>query len=405
MLPAPAASLAPPQTRQSQLVDLQRVKTDVTPTSLYIHVPFCLRRCSYCDFAVEPTRRPPIAVWLDSIEAELAALRAEQGWAEPLRLDTLYIGGGTPSLMGAGAMADLRERIERHATLLPGVEWTSEANPETLTTDLARDWALAGVNRISLGVQTFHEPALKWMGRLHGADGPPRAIDAARAAGIDNLSVDLIFALPERLGRDWADDLDRVLALDPQHVSLYGLTAESTTPLGRWVREGREKMVEDDVYASQYRLAAERLPAAGFVHYEVSNFGLPRRESRHNSVYWTGAPYIGLGPGAHSFYPPLRRWNERSWETYRAKVAEGGLAVVESESIDAEAARLEAIWLGMRTTAGYRPAQWDAGMERLAAEWESAGWAEKSSDETVRLTPEGWLLLDRLTVELDKVAP
>jgi oxygen-independent coproporphyrinogen-3 oxidase len=385
-------------------VDLQRVKTVVTPTSLYIHVPFCLRRCSYCDFAVEPTRRPPIAVWLDSVEAELAGLAHEQGWDQPLRLETLYIGGGTPSLMGAGAMAELRTRIERHATLATGLEWTAEANPETLSSELARDWAQAGVNRISIGVQTFHEPALKWMGRLHGADGPARAMDAAREAGFDNLSVDLIFALPDRLGRDWSRDIDLALDLEPQHVSLYGLSAEAATPLGRWVREGREQMVEDDVYASQYRLAAERLPAAGFVHYEVSNFGLPGRESRHNSVYWTGAPYIGLGPGAHSFLPPVRRWNERSWEAYRARVAEGGLAVVESEALDAAAERLEAIWLGMRTTEGYRPARWDAGMVRLAADWEKEGWAT-SSNETLRLTTEGWLLLDKLAVELDKAAP
>jgi oxygen-independent coproporphyrinogen-3 oxidase len=163
-------------------------------------------------------------------------------------------------------------------------------------------------------------------------------------------------------------------------------------------------MVEDDVYASQYRLAAERVPAAGFMHYEVSNFGLPGRESRHNSVYWTGEPYIGLGPGAHSFLPPLRRWNERSWEAYRAKVADGGLAVVESEALDGAASRLEAIWLGMRTTNGYRPVRWDGAMERLAADWAKEGWAT-SSNETLRLTPEGWLLLDRLAVELDKVAP
>src|SRR5207253_2709224 len=124
-------------------------------------------------------------------------------------------------------------------------------------------------------------------------------------------SIDLIFALPERLGRDWSADLDQTLALEPQHISLYGLTAESTTPLGRWVREGRESMPDDDAYAAQYRLAAERLPAAGFEHYEVSNFSRAGRASRHNIVYWTGKAYIGLGPGAHSFLPPLRRWNER----------------------------------------------------------------------------------------------
>ena len=185
------------------------------------------------------------------------------------------------------------------------------------------DWRRAGVNRVSLGVQTFHAPALKWMGRLHGPEGAAKAMDAARLAGFDNVSVDLIFGLPARLGRDWGADLFRALALEPEHVSLYGLTAEAGAPLGRWVKEGRESLAAEDRYADEYLLAHERLTAAGFEHYEVSNFGLPGRRSRHNFTYWTGAPYAALGPGSHAFYPPLRRWNVRSWDDYRRMLLVG----------------------------------------------------------------------------------
>ncbi|MBX6365651.1 MAG: radical SAM family heme chaperone HemW [Gemmatimonadetes bacterium] len=371
------------------------------PAHLYVHVPFCLRRCSYCDFAVTATREPPIAAWLDAIDAELTLLAEAEGWTAPLELRTLYIGGGTPSLLGLGAMRRLRERLERHARWDDAtVEWTAEANPETLTPALAADWRAAGVNRISLGAQTFHEPTLRWMGRLHGADGPARAVAACRAAGVDNISIDLIFGLPARLGRDWDADLSRALALEPTHVSLYGLTAEAGTPLGRWVAEGRERMVDEDAYAAEYLLAVERMRGAGFEHYEVSNFALRGRQSAHNGAYWTGAAYVGLGPGAHSFLPPVRRWNERDWLAYRRSLDEGRLPRAGEERIDAAAARLESIWLGLRTSAGLALEGLNGAQRRLTERWVVEGWAEVGGGR-VRLTPNGWLLLDRLAVELD----
>ncbi|MBA4156123.1 MAG: radical SAM family heme chaperone HemW [Gemmatimonadetes bacterium] len=369
------------------------------PRSLYVHVPFCVRRCSYCDFAVQAVRDPPVDAWLDAVGGEIALLAAERGWSEPLILDTLYVGGGTPSLLGVGAMAALAERLQPHARWDPAaVEWTCEANPESFTPDLARDWRAAGVNRISLGVQTFHEPSLRWMGRLHGPDGPARAMDAAREAGFESVSVDLIFALPHRLGRDWATDLDRALALAPEHVSLYGLTAEPGTPLGRWVEEGREHLADDDRYADEYLLAHERLRAAGFHHYEVSNFALPGHASRHNSVYWTGAPYAALGPGAHAFYPPLRRWNMRSWDAYIEAVAADRLPVEGEESVGPEEVALERVWLRLRTEGGYPLGESTAIQCETAAEWVRFGWA-RTDDDRLRLTAEGWLLLDRLALE------
>ncbi|HEX2092839.1 MAG TPA: radical SAM family heme chaperone HemW [Longimicrobiaceae bacterium] len=386
--------------RGPERAGVEESRAHSAPRALYIHVPFCSRRCSYCDFAVQATRVAPTREWLDAVETEARLLAAERGWTEPLELDTVYVGGGTPSLLGPGAMAALAERLRPFATWNPStVEWTCEANPESFTPELAADWRAAGVNRISLGAQSFHPPALRWMGRLHGPEGPARAMLAARSAGFDNVSVDLIFGLPERLGRDWGGDLERALELEPEHVSLYGLTAEAGAPLGRWVREGRESLAEEDRYADEYLLAHERLTAAGFVHYEVSNFGLPGRASRHNLVYWTGAPYAALGPGAHAFYNPLRRWNLRDWRAYREALLEGRLPTEDEERVDADEAALERAWLLLRTKAGFPLPDATAAQRTLAAEWVRRGWA-RIDRETLRLGAEGWLLLDRLAVEL-----
>lgn len=370
-----------------------------TPEYLYVHVPFCVRRCSYCDFAVTVASEPPVGAWLDTVTAELGGLVRRHGW-ERLRLKTVYVGGGTPSLLGAGALAALRERLAAHADLAPDVEFTAEANPESLTPALAEDWRDAGVNRISLGVQTFHEPALRWMGRMHGPAGAVAAVEAARRGGIRNISVDLIFGLPAHLARDWADDLERALALAPAHVSLYGLTAEQETPLGRWVRDGREYLADEDRYADEYLLAVDRLGRAGFEHYEVSNFARPGLRSRHNSAYWTGEPWIGLGAGAHSFVDGVRSWNDRDWARYRSRVVATHSATAGSEQPEAGEGALERAWLMLRTDAGVVPGELSAAQRDLLDAWRRRGWAV-TTGRRVRLTAEGWLLLDRLAVELD----
>ncbi len=373
----------------------------MSPEYLYLHVPFCVRRCSYCDFAVDVVRRAPLEAWLDAISAELALLSETESWEWPLRLRTVYVGGGTPSLLGAAGMEALRRRLEPHVRLADDVEWTVEANPESFDADVARGWREAGVNRLSLGAQTFDERALKWMGRLHGPDGPVRAVEAARRAGIENVSIDLIFGLPARLGRDWGADLSRVLELAPAHVSLYGLTAEAATPLERWVREGREVLADEEAYEAEYLLAAERLGAAGYVHYEVSNFARPGLESRHNSAYWTGEAYLGLGPSAHSYLPPERRWNLRDWAAYRSAVAAGRSPVDSREVVEGAARELERTWLALRTRAGLSREGWTEAQEAMVETWVDRGWAEHVQD-AVRLTPAGWLLLDRLAVEFDE---
>jgi oxygen-independent coproporphyrinogen III oxidase len=371
----------------------------MAPRSLYIHVPFCTRRCSYCDFAVEATSDAPVQEWLSSVVRELELTAEQREWSLPIVVETVYIGGGTPSLLGAGVMQALRNRFAPWVLWSDAAEWTCEANPESFSPELARDWKAAGVNRISLGLQTFHEPALRWMGRLHGSEGSPRAVEAARSAGFDNVSLDLIFGLPSRLRRDWEDDLDRVIALQPEHVSLYGLTAEAGAPLGRWVGEGRESLADEDSYAAEYLLAHEKLTAAGFEHYEVSNFGRPGRASRHNFAYWTGEPYAALGPGSHAFFPPERRWNLRSWNAYREALKQGVLPLDGTERIDSETAELERAWLVLRTSRGFRPDVGNAREVRLMKFWLDNEFAETTPG-GYRLTPRGWLLLDELAVAL-----
>ena len=369
--------------------------------SVYVHAPFCVRRCVYCDFAVTVSATGDPVGWAEALEAELGHVEREGLLRLAPRLETLYVGGGTPSLLGPGAMDALRALLGRGRLDDPGLEWTVEANPESFDLPLATAWRQAGVNRVSLGVQSFHAPTLRWMGRLHGSEGAETAVGTARAAGLGNVSIDLIFGLPAGVGRSWRHDLERAQALDVPHVSLYGLSVESATPLGRAVAEGREPPVDEDRYREEFLEAAERLGAAGYEHYEVSNFARPGFASRHNQAYWDGRPYLGLGNGAHSYAHPIRRWNVRDWGEYRTRLRRGESTEESRERLDAEAAALEEIWLGLRTASGLATAGWGAEALRLASGWERAGLAEVREGR-VRLTARGWLGLDGLAVELER---
>ena len=367
--------------------------------SVYVHAPFCARRCFYCDFAVKVASADR-DVWLSALSAEVRALEREGVFLFDETLDTLYVGGGTPSLLGAPAMGALRTIIGEKRLRHSDLEWTAEANPESFTPNVATGWRCAGVNRISLGIQSFHAPSLQWMGRLHGADGARSVVRIGRAAGFTNLSVDLIFGLPARLERDWGRDLDQALSLDPDHVSLYGLSAEPATPFGRAVADRRETLPDGERYEHEYLFAVERLAEAGYDAYEVSNFARPGFESRHNSVYWSGEPYVGLGNGAHSYRHPVRRWNLRDWDAYRAGAEDSGLPVDDQEALDAGNVRLERIWLGLRTRRGISLRDLPASARDRAEGWEEGALAVLEGS-VVRLTPRGWLVMDRLTIELD----
>ncbi len=369
-------------------------------SAVYVHAPFCVRRCVYCDFAVTVRSQGDVSGWSEALAAEVALVEREGLLRLAPRLETLYVGGGTPSLLGPEAMRELSRILGEDRLAHPALEWTAEANPESFTREVAEGWVAAGVNRVSLGVQSFDEDALRWMGRMHGPEGAMRAVRTAREAGLHNLSVDLIFGLPTSLDRRWSDDLERALELDVPHVSLYGLGIEPGTPLGRAVAEGREPPVDEERYREEYLEASERLADAGYEHYEVSNFARPGYASRHNRVYWDGRPYLGLGNGAHSYAHPVRRWNVRDWAAYRARVLEGQAPEEGRERLDEEAAALERVWLDLRTRDGLGTGRLGPEARRLVEAWARDGLAVVVEGR-VRPTPVGWLELDRLAVELD----
>jgi oxygen-independent coproporphyrinogen-3 oxidase len=357
---------------------------------VYVHVPFCVRRCSYCDFSIAVRKHIPAAEYVDTVGRELESAHLDA------KLETIYLGGGTPSLLPAEAIQALLFRIP-HSDL--DTEITLEANPEDVTDAAVRSWRSAGVNRISLGAQSFDDGVLKWMHRSHDAARIGDAVRTLRDAGIENISLDLIFALPDELQRDWNRDLDSAITLRPTHVSLYGLTVEERTPLDRWISRGATKLPADDRYAEEYLAAHTRLNADGYQFYEVSNASRDGFRSRHNSAYWSGRPYVGLGPAAHSFDGLARRWNLRAWEAYRRAIAAGRSVVESEEVLTPEQQELERIYLALRTsdglalTARYRP------LPPLTADWLEQGWLVEQGDR-LRCTAEGWLRLDALVAKL-----
>ncbi|HYD51468.1 MAG TPA: radical SAM family heme chaperone HemW [Gemmatimonadaceae bacterium] len=365
------------------------------PRHLYVHVPFCARRCAYCDFSIAVRARTPVDEYLRGLAAELA-LRFPP--VEPWRLDTLYLGGGTPSRLGAEGIAGLLDLVRERATIAADAEVTVEANPEDVDERTVDAWMAAGVNRLSIGVQSFEDEVLRWMHRVHDAAAAERAVRAARSAGLQNLSIDLIFALPEALRRVWPDDLSRAIDLAPTHVSLYGLTVEPHTPLSRWRERGEVEESPEERYEAEYLLAHERLAAAGFDHYEVSNFGLPERHARHNGAYWTGAAYAGIGPAAHEFDGfSRRRWNVAPYAEWQRRLASGLDPEGGYERLDDENRTAEDVYLGLRTTGGL-PLR--SGEADRVSRWVDAGWARLLPEDRLVLTPTGWLRLDALARDL-----
>jgi oxygen-independent coproporphyrinogen-3 oxidase len=311
----------------------------------------------------------------------------------PTALRTLYFGGGTPSHLPLEALDGLVR------TLAPAgsseLEITLEANPEDVTPDAARAWRRVGINRISLGAQSFDDRALRWMHRVHSAAKTQAAVRALRDAEFANVSLDLIFGLPTELDRDWRRDLECALTLDPAHLSLYGLTVEARTPLARWVSRGAIAAPDDERYADEYLLAHDVLGRAGFEFYEVSNAARAHR-SRHNAAYWSGQAYLGLGPAAHSFDGAVRRWNIAAWEAYRRAVGGGTRPVAGEERLTPALQELERRYLALRTSDGLEATAVSAGQR---ARWRAAGWITAAGDR-VRCTPEGWLRLDALVADL-----
>jgi len=365
----------------------------VHPRHVYVHVPFCGRRCAYCDFAIAVRRTVPTQEYADALSRELALRFPDGEW----EADTLYLGGGTPSRLGGAGVSLVLNVLRRRISLSADAEVTIEANPDDVTPEAVEGWRRAGVNRLSIGSQSFDDRVLSWMHRTHDSASIERAVNTARAEGIENVSLDLIFALPEGMERSWESDLTQALALAPSHLSLYGLTIEPKTPLGRWHDRGEVVSSPDEQYESEFLFAHEGMSRAGFEHYEVSNFALPGRQSRHNAAYWSGVSYAGLGPSAHEFDGRCRRWNVPAYAAWLERLATGADPLEGSEHLTADNRVAEEIYLGLRTTGGLTL----TGVEiARVAGWVEAGWAVLEHESRLTLTPSGWLRLDALAADL-----
>lgn len=365
---------------------------------LYVHVPFCARRCTYCDFSIAVRPRVPADEYLGALEREIART------ALPAELDTIYLGGGTPSRLGAEGIARLARTL---GLPRPLAEFTLEANPEDVTADAARAWAAAGVTRLSIGAQSFDDRVLAWMHRTHTAQAIPAAVRAAREAGIGSLSLDVIFALPGVLGRDLERDLSCAVACEPDHVSLYGLTVEPGTPLAHQIERGDAAPAPEPRYEEEYLLAQEALERAGYRFYEVSNAARTGHQAVHNRAYWRLVPYLGLGPSAHSFDGTVRWWNEAAYARWVRLLGWDQSPVAGREILSPAQRELERRYLSLRTAEGMElsepcPAPLDANVRR----WVAQGWAKVvpggpgGMARRVRLTPRGWLRLDALVASI-----
>lgn len=299
--------------------------------SLYIHIPFCRTKCVYCDF-------PSFAGIERLLEPYIAALLKELDASPRLAAPTVYIGGGTPSYLPAPFMEKLLERIAGHFSIEEGAEFTVEANPGTASEESFRLWRRSGVNRLSIGVQSFNDRLLKNIGRGHTSAAARETFAAARAAGFDNVSLDLIYGLPGQSAGDLKADLRTLLDLWPEHISVYQLILEEGTPLEKMVGEGAVKLPDDDETCDMGEVVTATLEKAGYLHYEISNYALPGRECRHNTAGWLGKPFLGLGSGAHSFINGRRLANPENVEKYIQLIEEKGSA--SEEIITDEKARI-----------------------------------------------------------------
>lgn len=366
---------------------------------IYVHVPFCSALCPYCDFAVVVGRHERHEAYRDALIAEARA----QG---NLPVATsLFVGGGTPTALEPALLGDLILGIRETLNVSPDAEVTIEANPESLSEEGMRSAVAAGVNRVSIGAQSFVPDVLRALGRTHSIEQASKAVTTSRAAGVENVSLDLIYGGPGETIGDWTNSLDRAIGERPDHISAYALTIEAATPFGKAVARGAMREPDQDDLAAKYELTCATLEAAGYHHYEISNWARPGFESRHNILYWTQGDYIGLGIGAHSHRAGHRWWNTRTLGRY---LADPNQARDGEETLTAAERNEEWLSLRMRLIDGVDLAEASARLGRdvraAAVEWERAGLLVVEG-ETLRLTTRGMLLENEVTLRLLDSAP
>ena len=311
---------------------------------VYIHIPFCKSRCAYCDF-FSTTQLERREEYVQALLREIAARVPDN---EPI--DTIYFGGGTPSILETEQIERLLNALLKKSTT-PPKEITLEANPGDLNLEKLTALKRLGINRLSIGIQSFNDAELRLIGRRHNAAQAIQAVNDAQTAGFDNISIDLIYALPEQTMESWRETIHTAIQLGVQHISCYCLSYEDGTPLTRLLDDGKISRADEDTENKLYDELCEILTANGFIHYEVSNFALPNRQSKHNSSYWNNTPYIGLGAGAHSYDGQTRRWNIADLAAYVRRMLSDS-KYWDEESLTEEQKAIEHIMLGLRTREG-----------------------------------------------------
>ncbi|MBS1839903.1 MAG: radical SAM family heme chaperone HemW [Acidobacteria bacterium] len=391
-----------------------KIKRETMNLGVYIQVPFCQTKCTYCNFHTGVVAADRYAPYAFAVQAEIANHRdlyASSGIPESqiqnAVVDTVYFGGGTPSLLDPGHLRGILDAIRRTFTC-EFAEVTLEADPETVTAGKAAAWADAGINRVSFGVQSFSDLELKSSGRMHRREDVYRAASILRAAGLHNLSFDLIIGLPHQTAATWRNSLDELVALTPEHVSIYMLEVDEGSRLGRELlslgtKYSAPAVPTDDQMADSYDLACSLLSVAGFNHYEISNWAKPGRASRHNLKYWRREPYLGFGAGAHSFSGSTRWANVHDSAQYVAALESGYLPAEQIEAVSVKQAQEEEIFLGLRQLNGINLDQiepaYAASLSEKFVTLQSAGLIEREGN-IVRLAPKKLSISNEVFVEL-----
>ena len=318
---------------------------------LYIHIPFCLKKCGYCDFYSTNAEQGQIDAFLTACSNEIELYQEHPVFSQT-EFQTLFLGGGTPSLLTAGQTSKLIEKIQKNFSFLNDFEFTIEVNPETISLDKLIAYRLIGINRVSIGIQSFSDAELKILDRVHSANQAVKSIEWASQAGFDNINLDLIFAIPGQTFSQWQDTLKKAIEFKPRHFSIYCLTIEEGTPLHRQIGNRDSTKIEEEIEREMYLWNIDTLGAAGYGQYEISNFSRSGYECLHNQNYWNGSPYLGIGPSAHSFWEHHRQWNVASIDDYLRIISQGKKPICGSEDLSFTQRMLEFIYLSLRTSQG-----------------------------------------------------
>jgi oxygen-independent coproporphyrinogen-3 oxidase len=372
---------------------------------IYIHIPFCKQACHYCNFHFSTSLRYK-APLVDALTKEIELATGLPPFSKGATLDTIYLGGGTPSILSVNELQKIWSAIEQNFLISSNAEITLEANPDDITPQSLQNWRSLGINRLSVGIQSFQPEELKWMNRAHNHEEAFQCLQWISEAGFDNYSIDLIYGSPLLTDAQWQSNVEHVLKYRVPHISCYALTIEPQTPLDKLVRKKERAATDNNQQADQFLLLMDWMHAAGYLHYEISNFSLPGKQSKHNSSYWQQQPYLGIGPSAHSYDGKSRRWNVANNAKYIQAIGEGVIPF-ESETLTPIQRYNEYVMTALRTMEGISLKQIEAdfGFNQAAElKRQVIKWVETQKiiqqEDFLQLTREGKLYADGIAADL-----